>query len=563
MCYNAVAFLNREVCVTHKPSLTRGASAMIVSMFVAKVLGLVYVIPLTYLIHNDGLGFYSSAYALYALLLTLSTAGFPTAMARTISERLALNRYGDVEQLFRITSRLLTVLGLVSFLLMWFGAPLYSRLVALKAPGTDLHAVTLSVRAVAPSLLIIPVMSSLRGYLQGFQRMEPSGLSQTVEQLFRVLAIVIGAYLVVKVFSPGNIAAGAAAATFGSFIGGLAALWLLILAVRKLKNDLGNRRFATPGESAYTAVKILWKYAVPVSLAALVLPVSQQLDALTIPNLLLGLKHLNWHHAMGEYGTYTRQAVQLVSIPLAFVVAIGSSIMPAIAHAMTKRDVGTVNHQMRRTIRTVFFFLLPIAAVLLLLAKPIDMALFGRQDGVNAIASVSVMSVFSGFELITSYMLQGVGKMYRPVRNMFIGLGVKLIFNFILIGPLGIVGAAMASTIGYLVSSTLNIMAVKKYAELRFSVWNQVLPSLVATVLTGLLTELLYAFSLVLWHPVTKGHEMIWAWMQLLLILSLSGLFYLFVSMRSRAVTAVELKSLPGVGRRLARLAERIQPHQN
>nr|WP_255524553.1 polysaccharide biosynthesis protein [Alicyclobacillus sp. SO9] len=562
MCYNAVAFFNREVCATHKPSLTRGATAMVASMFITKVLGLVYVIPLTYLIHKDGLGLYSSAYALYSLLLTVSIAGFPTAMARTISERLALNRYGDVEQLFRLTSRLMIGLGAVSFLLMWFGAPLYSRLIGLKASGASLQSVTLSVRAVAPSLLIIPVMSSLRGYLQGFQRMEPSGLSQAVEQLFRVVAIVLGAYLVVKVFAPGNIAVGAAAATFGSFVGGAAALWLLILAVQKLKKDLGNRRFATPTESSSKAIKTLWKYAVPVSMGALVLPVSIQVDALTIPNLLSVLKHLSWSNALGQYGIYSRQAVQLVSIPMAFVVAIGSSIMPAIAHAQTRRDLKTINHQMRRTLRTAFFLLFPIAAVLLLLAKPIDMALFDQQSGVNAIASVSVMSIFSGFEMITTYMLQGVGKMYRPVRNMFIGLAVKLVFNFILIGPLGIVGAAMASTLGYLVSSTLNIMAVKKYAELQFSVWNQVLPSLVATVLTGILTEVLYAFSLVLWHPVTNAHAMIWAWIQLLFILFLSGLFYLFISMRSHAVTAAELKSLPGVGTRLARLAERIQPHQ-
>jgi|GEM_PF-3082435 len=557
MCYNSVVFHSSGVCRTRKSSLTRGASVMVVSVMLAKVLGLVYVIPLTQLIQTKGLGWYSSAYALYALLLTLSTSGFPTAMAKVVSERLATHRHGDVEQLFRVTIQLVVVLGVVMFILMWFGAPLYSRLVTLNQPATTRAAVTLCVRAVAPSLLVIPALSALRGYLQGFQRMEPSGYSQAVEQVFRVAFIVLGAYLVVKVISPGNIAWGAAMATFASFIGGVAALVLLLFAVRNLHREFRNDGFIRPTEGRGAALGILWRYALPVCLGTLVVPISQQVDALTVPNLLAVFR--NSSSAMNLYGIYARQALQLVNVPLAFAFAIGSSVLPAISRAHTQKDLATVSRQVQATVRSMFFIMFPTGAVLLLLAKPVDIGLFNSTEGVAVIASVSVMSIFSGLELISTYMLQGMAKMYRPVRNMFIGVGVKLCFNVMLIPHFGIVGAAAGSTIGYMCSSTLNILAVRKYGSIHFSIWRQITPALVATAITGIVMEVLYRLSLRL-PPVP--HAVLWAWIQLVVILGISAVIYVLVGMRLSAVKASEVRSLPGIGLLLSKLARRIQPQQ-
>ncbi len=186
------------VQVRKTSSLTRGASVMVASVTAAKLLGLIYLFPLTRLIHDEGIGIYSNAYALYVILLTLATAGFPTAMGKLVSERLALRRYGEVEGLYRITVRTVVRLGVILAILMWFGAPLYARMVALRESAQAVSALTLSIRALAPALLVVPLMSALRGYLQGFQRLEPSAYSQALEQLVRVVAIVIGAWWVMR-----------------------------------------------------------------------------------------------------------------------------------------------------------------------------------------------------------------------------------------------------------------------------------------------------------------------------------------------------------------------------
>lgn len=549
--------------VTRAANLTRGATMMVVFIMLAKVLGLLYNIPLNHLIGPAGLGIYGQAYALYALLLTLSTTGFPTAMGRLIAERLALKRYGDVEQLYRLTIRLVILLGVIMFFIMWFGAPLYSRIVALNSPKAGVQTYTLSIRALAPSLLIVPLMSAMRGYLQGFQRMEPSAYSQALEQLFRVIAIVIGAWWVMKVTHDQS--HGAAAATFGSFVGALAGVLLLAYAVIGLRKETGYLRDHEPTESARTALRILWRYALPVCLGTIVVPVSQTVDSVMVQNLLQASGD-SFHTAVSQWGIYSRQAFQLVNIPLAFALAIGATVLPAIAHSQTLKDQAGVVQKIRGTIRSMFFITFPAAATFLVLARPIDIAFYGfpavgPPQGVAVIAMVSVIGIFSGLELISTYMLQGLGKMYRPVRNMFFGILVKIIFNAILIYPFGIMGAAIASTIGYLCSSYLNIMAVKKYAQIRFSVLQLLGPSLFsAVILCGVLWLAQHVVGWVIPLSGSHGMQQLEAWIQLPIIIVIGGVVYLVVSIRARAVTAAELRTLPGIGGLLARFAARIRP---
>jgi O-antigen/teichoic acid export membrane protein len=528
---------------------------MVICVTIAKVLGLVYIVPLSRLIHDEGLGIYSNAYALYIFALTLATNGFPTAMGKLIAEKLALHQYADVEQLYKVTVRVVTILGVALFAITWFGAPLYSSLVALKESKTAAAALTLSIRALAPALLVVPLESALRGYLQGFQRLEPSAYSQAVEQFVRVGAIVFGAYLVMR--SGGTVAQGAAAATFGAFLGAVAGMALLAGAVIPLRKKFLSRVSAKPKQSQRQALKTLFHYALPVSLGALVVPISSMVDSLTITNLLMFAGY-SFRDATAAYGVFSRQAMQLIQLPLAFAMAIGVAILPAIAEAAALRNQSAVADRIKGTIRSTMFMTFPVGAALLVLGKPIDQILFNTTEGAVIISSVAFMGIFSGLELISTYMLQGLGKMYRPVRNMFVGIAVKLVLNVFLIFPFHIVGAAVATTLGYLVSSSLNVLAVRKYSKVQFSVTRLCAPLVFATAFCcgGLWlgnvagTGMAEALNLSAFWQVT---------VQVLIGILFGGALYVFASIQFRAVTPDELRKIPVIGRRLSPLAARMQ----
>ncbi|MCL6454523.1 MAG: polysaccharide biosynthesis protein [Alicyclobacillus sp.] len=525
---------------------------MVASFTLAKVLGLVYILPLNRIIGNQGLGIYSSAYSLYLIFNTLSTSGFPTAMAKLIAEKLALRRYGDVEQMYRVTMRLVFIFGLILFFAMWFGAPLYSRLSILHGSPAAVSAVTMSIRALSFSLLVVPLESGLRGYLQGFQELEPSAWSQSLEQLVRVIAIVVGAYLVVH--NGGSIAAGAAAATFGAFVGGVGGLVLLVSAVVPLRRSfLRRHRRVRPSLSPGQTVRALYQIGFPVSVGNLVLPISSLVDNLTVPNLLM-MAGYTVVTAQAAYGILSRQAVQLIQLPLAFAGAIGASILPAVAEAAALRDQAAMHSRVTGTIRSTMFMTLPVAAALLVLGKPVERLLSGNTDGSVIISSVCFMGIFSSLELISTYILQGLGKMYRPVRNMFLGVAVKLAMNLLLIPHWHILGAAIGTTVGYLCSSTLNVLAVKKYGQLQFSVWGLSAKSIGATLPV---CAVLAAGSWVGYHLAEwMGHDPTFvAAVQFVVAIALGGVAYVVLSISLGAVTGPELRRIPFVGPRLARFA--------
>jgi len=563
-CAIILLLLQSGVSSTRNSNLTRGASIMVISVTLTKILGLIYIIPLSRLIGETGMGIYSNAYNLYIILSTLSTAGFPTAMGKLISERLALKKFGDVEQIYRVTMTVLSLLSIPLAALMWFGAPVYSHLIALKDPNESARYLTWSVRAVAPSLLVVPIISGLRGYLIGFQQLEAPAYSQAIEQIVRVVAIVAGAAMVIqwnKNDPLSGVASGAAAATFAAFLGALAALVLLLFAVAPVRREAKPVRDDGRTISSSTALKTLYHIALPISIGSLVLPIAGIIDSLTVQNLLT-FKGLSFKDAISQYGILSQQAMKLAQLPMAFAMAIGSSILPAMAHANALRDHATVEQQVSGTMRSMFFMTFPVVAVLWILAVPIDRVLFRTTDGSGIIAGAALMGIFSSLELVSTYMLQGIGNMYRPVRNMFIGVFIKLILNLLFILPFGILGAAFATTLGYLVSSTLNILAVKKYGRMRLSFWGSAAPSLIATAfLCGSMAVTNWVAFHAAVHLISSDFWL--RTLQLTASLVVGGVVYLVASIRLRAVSASELRRLPAIGHHLARLAERIQPQQS
>jgi PST family polysaccharide transporter len=530
----------------------------VICVAVAKVLGLVWIIPVSALIGRDGLGIYSNAYAIYTILQQLATSGFPLAMGKLISERLATGQRSVVEHIYRVSMRSLLFFSVIAFLLMWFGAPIFAHLVSLKSSHQAMVQQVPTMRAVSLMLLVIPAMSGLRGYLQGHQQLAPSAYSQTVEQLFRVIAMVVGAYIIVKQFGGGH-AGGAAAATFGGFVGGVAGLLLLIIAVRPLRR--AERSFGID-ESPFRSGQIfrmVYRLAIPVSLGGLVVPIANLVDSWTVTNLLQAGGQ-TYDAATANYGILTRQAMYLVQLPMAFAYAIGVNILPAVAAAKAKKNQQAIQENIVFTLRSMFLISFPTAVLLLVLSQAINESIFGSTTGSAIISTVSFMSIFSSLELISTYILQGLGKMYRPVRNMFIGVAIKLIFNFVLILTFhSVIGAALATTIGYLCSSALNIMAVRKYSQTYFSVRRIAKPFIGASVLTAIVLFLVnWLLHVGLMHLFTHG-ERIGYIIQFIVASLIGGVFYLYFILRSGTLRSDELQNIPGIGRYLGRLSRKIE----
>lgn len=442
-----------------KKDLISGAFSLATAGIISKILGIVYIVPLQNMAKDYVMGLYQMAYSIYLVMIMVSTAGIPLALSKLLSERITLGDSAGVDQMYRVGARYLTVTGVVFFAIMYFSAGWLAVLMGDSGGST-------AIRALSFALLIVPLLAAMRGYIQGHQLMDVSGNAQIIEQLVRVATILFGVFFCVKLRASSQLTA--AVATFGAVLGALVSLLFINRHVRQIHRRDRKKFLQHSDKSNKQVFCEILKVSIPITLTSLVLPLSQIVDSFTIINLLMYGFHWSKDVATSEYGIFTARALRLIALPLSVAVAVGTSVMPSISEAIAAYNIKMRDKRIVDSFRLTSFFSFPAAIGIYLLAGPIDIALFQDMKGANTIAVVSFMSILASFEVVSGYILQSIGYMYRPVGYMFAGLGLKLILNLILVPRFGILGAASASTLGYVLSAVLGIYAIHKVTSIPF-----------------------------------------------------------------------------------------------
>ena len=167
--------------VKAKDSFLKGAFILGMAGILVKVMGAFFRIPLGNLIGAEGMAYYQAAYPVYTLFLTLATAGFPTALAKLVSEKNAIGDHKGAHKIFKVSYTVLFMTGILAFLVFFFGADYIVNNI-MNNPGAKS-----AMLAIAPALIFVPLMSSYRGYFQGNRDMNKIAISQIAEQFFRVI----------------------------------------------------------------------------------------------------------------------------------------------------------------------------------------------------------------------------------------------------------------------------------------------------------------------------------------------------------------------------------------
>ncbi|GMA50526.1 stage V sporulation protein B [Alicyclobacillus contaminans] len=427
-----------------------GALLLALAAVVSKLLGSVYTIVLQNVMGDQGMGLFQMAYPVYATLLAVATAGFPVAISKMVSERVALGDEYGVRQVFRMAVVLLSALGAGSFVLLYGWADAWAKLAGDPAAAW-------AIRAIAPALLVVPALSALRGYFQGYQWMQPTAASQVVEQVVRVMTILgLAIWLTAAGFGKEMAAAGAA---FGAVTGALAGLLMMVgyWLRQQQTRPVGRRPDSLSGR---TLAKQLLLTAFPISLGALVVPLMNNVDVVTVVNLL---KHTGETQvqATTDFGLLTGRAFKLMMLPTTLAAGIGVAVMPAVSEAFTLGFRGLVSDRVDTAIRLTVLIALPAGIGLLLLAGPVDVALFKDAAGVDVIQAMACATVFASLQTTVAAVLQGAGWMYLPVLNLLLASAVKLCGNLLLVPGYGIRGAAWATVFSYAVATLLNFVALR------------------------------------------------------------------------------------------------------
>ncbi len=532
--------------MANKKSFLQGALILGVAGLIIKALGAFFRIPLANIIGDDGMGYYQTAYPIYVLFLTLSTAGIPTAISKMVAERNAVDNPREAHRIFRVSFLLLFGIGIVSSAILFFGAEMIVG--QLKNPDAKY-----AMMAIAPALLFVPLMAAYRGYFQGMQKMEPTAASQVAEQLFRVVAGLSLALALV----PKGLEYAAAGASFGATAGAVGGLLFVVLIYcgnrKKIHRDM-RKDTHKKGESASRILMHIFIIAVPITIGAAIMPIMNTIDVGIVMRRLQE-SGFTKEAANSLYGQLTGMAGPLINFPQVLTQAIAMSLVPAVAAAHRKNDTAFLHYNISMGLRTAMMIGLPCALGLMILSEPIMLLLYPAQKASAASAApclfvLAIGVVFLSSVQTTTGILQGVGKQMVPVVNLFFGAIVKVILTYTLTGieSINVRGAAIGTVAAYIVASALNVFAVRRYTGVRFDIMMTWVKPLISALVMGGVVWLTYSL---LSGPAGNA-------IATLLSVFVGGCIYAGMLFLTKSVTAEELTMLPGASK-LARITKKAK----
>ena len=383
-----------------KNSFVEGAFISTIGIVLCKILGIIYVIPFRAIIGTKGAILYSYAYTIYSVFASLSSTGIPSAMAKTVSEYNTLGYYDAQERAYKIGKQIIVLLGLISFIILFIFAPQISYLIIGDIEGGNtISDITFVIRVISTALLFIPILSISKGYVQGHRMMTVPAIANVIEQLIRVIIIVFGSFLTLKVFNL-SITTAVGVATFGATVGAFVAYIYIINKINKNKEILKRNEKPKIEEKKLTnkvLFKRIVKYSLPFILIELIRSIYNTVDVFTVVRGLVGLGY-DVYLAENILSIVTTWGSKLNMIILSVTFGLTISIIPNIVRSATLKDYKDVSNKINQTLKIIFFVSLPMTLGIWFLSSSVWTIFYGYDA-----LSVNVFSFFILQTIINSF----------------------------------------------------------------------------------------------------------------------------------------------------------------
>lgn len=441
---------------TMKEKMLRGSAWMTAGSIISRILGALYIIPWYSWFGSDKLqanALYTKGYTVYSIFLMIAISGIPSAVAKQVAHYNSKNEYGVSKRLFKTSLVALFILGAVCTLVFWLIAPFISQ--------GDPRMVSIY-RSLALALLIIPSMSLLRGYFQGFQDMAPSALSQLIEQFLRIIYMLLATYITIKVMGlPFEV--GVWQSTFAAFIGAVGGTLLLVgyyLKHKKSLDELVSQSNDQLEITNKTLLKEVLYQALPFIFIACAMSMFNLVDQFTFPVIMQQASAYSMTQINALYALFAGNANKLIMIVVALSTAMATTAIPLLSEAVARRDSALMKKQLLESLELLFFVMLPAVFGMAAVSRPLYLVFYGYEaTGIFVLAISAYVALAMGLFNVLGSLLQGIYENKQAIKYTTLGLGVKLVLQYPLTLWLGVFGPLLATGIA---------MSWASYLMLRF-----------------------------------------------------------------------------------------------
>lgn len=441
-------------------AFVKGALILMIANIAVKIIGALFKIPLNYLIGDDGMGYFGSAYTVYNWLFIVATAGFPVAISKMVSESRAKGNYKEAQNIFSVSFKLLLFIGIMGCALLYFGAEKCAGIMANDGAA-------LGIKALAPAILFVSVMSVYRGYFQGRQNMLPTAVSEVCEALGKLIVGYIGASVLLKY----GLEYASAGAVAGVSAGGFFAMAALVFIYAKSKKHKDKVLSDGVCRSNGRLLKDLIKIAVPITIGASVFSLTTLIDAAMIMRRLQESAGFSYRQANALWGAYTGKSITMFNLVPTLITAVSISIVPTVSAAFAKNNKEQTQSATLESLKITVLLTAPCAVGMSILAGPILTLIFHSSSAQSTLMYLAYAIIFVSLVTVTNAILQATGNAGIPVIHMAVGGAVKVAVNYILVGmpSINIVGAPIGTNCCYIVILILNLISIKRIMGIKLS----------------------------------------------------------------------------------------------
>ena len=468
-----------------KNSFLQGTIIASIAIIFIKILGALYVIPFYKIIGEQGGSLYSYAYNIYNLFLTISITGFPIAISKIVGEYNEKGMFNAKETAFKLSKFIVLILGFVTFLIVFiFSNEIATLFIGNLEGGNDISSISFVIKAISFSLLIIPYVSILRGYLQGHKYITPSTNSQIIEQILRIAVVLIGSYLAINVFDK-DIKIGVAVALSGAFIGGLGALIYLNIKIRKNKKDFIKKDESNIFVSSKEIVKKIFIYSLPSIIISIVASLYDTTDQILV---IRGASLLGFSTSDAETmgSIISTWGVKICMIVAAIGMAISINTIPHMVSSYINKDYKEVSNKLNQILKTALVIMAPMSIGVSILAKPLYTIFYGESLYGPLILSVVIFaSLLANLNNVLNTALIGISEYKIIYINTILGVVLNLLMDIpfmIIFDKLGLFpvwGASFSSILSFSIATLLACTMLKQKYNISFKDFNSALKKVI------------------------------------------------------------------------------------
>ncbi len=536
--------------------------------FISRIIGLLYTSPLSGIIGDLGLGYYTSAYNYYTIILLVSSYNIPSAISKVLAGKLGVGEYKNADRLFKGALLYVLVIGAIASCFLFFGAGLFVEEEAIPV-----------LRTFAPTIFIYGILGVLRGFFQANKNMVPTSASQIFEQIANALVSVGAAYFLIKfttghsflgfepldqivsekAFKISRAVRGAMGSALGTGTGVVIALIFMLIAYLKVrpafKKKIAEDKHETV-DSPGSIIKMITLIVTPFILSTAMTNLSTTVNTKLFTTFYPMIRKLDSVDVTSHWGIFSGKSMKISNIPIAFASAMASAMIPQIAQLIAAKKTEESKAKIGLAVKATMLISIPCAVGLFVFAAPVTLLLYPNTLPNIDLARYSLMAlslsvIFFALSTLNSSVLQGLGKVNTPIINAGIALAIQTGLGVLLLifTNLDVFSIAITSTVYSAIIAFLNQMAVRKHIGYKQEMLRTfVLPTL-ASVIMGAVAYGVYRLILI---PV---HSMRIAVIPAVII---AVPVYFVALLLVRAVTEEELKAFPK-GSSIVRIAKKLK----